>query len=191
MSELIHVYLTDYNHNQLLKEQEPLSFGPDKEGYKANEANIFNVYDQVRYQEIVGFGGAMTQASAANLQKMDEAQRNAVMRSFFDPKEGIGYSLCRTTINSCDFSTEFYSYDDTENDWDLKDFNIEHDRKDVIPMIRQAMELSDELRLFSSPWSPPKWTRDGISGRIADRCGRIILPDSFRNMRRRESASGE
>ena len=40
MSELIHVYLTDYNHNQLLKEQEPLSFGPDKEGYKANEANI-------------------------------------------------------------------------------------------------------------------------------------------------------
>lgn len=49
MSKLIHVYLTDYNHNQLLKEQEPLSFGPDKEGYKANEANIFNVYDQVRY----------------------------------------------------------------------------------------------------------------------------------------------
>lgn len=85
MSKLIHVYLTDYNHNQLLKEQEPLSFGPDKEGYKANEANIFNVYDQVRYQEIVGFGGAMTQASAANLQRMDETQRNAVMRSFFDP----------------------------------------------------------------------------------------------------------
>ena len=85
MSKLIHVYLTDYNHNQLLKEQEPLSFGPDKEGYKANEANIFNVYDQVHYQEIVGFGGAMTQASAVNLQRMDETQRNAVMRSFFDP----------------------------------------------------------------------------------------------------------
>ena len=173
MSKLIHVYLTDYNHNQLLKEQEPLSFGPDKEGYKANEANIFNVYDQVRYQEIVGFGGAMTQASAANLQKMDEAQRNAVMRSFFDPKEGIGYSLCRTTINSCDFSTEFYSYDDTENDWDLKDFNIEHDRKDVIPMIRQAMELSDELRLFSSPWSPPKWMK--TNGRMDK--GRYLRKD--------------
>ena len=165
--------MTNYNQNQLLKEQTPLSFGPDKEGYKANEANIFNIYDQVRYQKILGFGGAMTQASAVNLLKMNEAQRNEVMKRFFDSKEGIGYSLCRTTINSCDFSTEFYNYDNTENDWDLHDFNIEHDRKDVIPMIKQAMTLSDDLTLFSSPWSPPGWMK--TNGRMDK--GRYLRKD--------------
>ena len=173
MNKIIKVYMTNYNQNQLLKEQTPLSFGPDKEGYKANEANIFNIYDQVRYQKILGFGGAMTQASAVNLLKMNEAQRNEVMKRFFDSKEGIGYSLCRTTINSCDFSTEFYNYDNTENDWDLHDFNIEHDRKDVIPMIKQAMTLSDDLTLFSSPWSPPGWMK--TNGRMDK--GRYLRKD--------------
>lgn len=40
-------------------------------------------------------------------------------------------------------------------------------------MIRQALELSDELRLFSSPWSPPKWMK--TNGRMEK--GRCLRKD--------------
>lgn len=173
MKKKIRVFVTDYDSRDFLQEKEPLFFHADREGYRANEANIFNIYDQVRYQKILGFGGAMTQASAVNLMKMNAADQDAVMKGYFDREEGIGYSLCRTTINSCDFSTEFYSYDDTEDDWELKNFSIGHDRQDVIPMIKKAMSINGDLKLFSSPWSPPGWMK--TNGRMDK--GRYLRED--------------
>ncbi|MDO4331410.1 MAG: glycoside hydrolase family 30 protein [Eubacteriales bacterium] len=173
MKGKIRVFITDYNSHAFLQEKEPLFFHADREGYRANEANIFNIYDEVRYQEILGFGGAMTQASAVNLMKMSAAGQEAVMKGYFDREEGIGYSLCRTTINSCDFSTEFYTCDDTENDWELKDFSLEHDRQDVIPMIKKALSINQELKLFASPWSPPGWMK--TNGRMDK--GRYLRKD--------------
>lgn len=159
MKRKIKVIMTDYSDHSLMKEKEPLFFHKDKEGYRAAEANLFNIYDQVRYQEIIGFGGAITQAGAVNLMKMAKEDQEAVMKGYFDQEEGLGYSLCRTTINSCDFSTEFYSYDDVENDWELKNFSIAHDKQDVIPMMKKALSINKELKFFSSPWSPPGWMK--------------------------------
>lgn len=173
MKRKIRVYMTDYSHGSMLQEKEPLFFHEDKKGYRATEANLFNIYDQVHYQEIVGFGGAMTQASAVNLFKMSEEKQEEIMRGYFDREEGLGYSLCRTTINSCDFSAESYAYDDVQNDWELKHFSIEHDRNDVIPMIRRAKAINEELKLFSSPWSPPGWMK--TNGRMDK--GRYLRED--------------
>ena len=105
--------MTHYDGQNLMTTKEPLFFREDEKGYRATEANLFNIYNQVRYQEIIGFGGAITQASAVNLMRMSEKDQETVMRGYFDKEEGLGYSLCRTTINSCDFSAETYSYDDT------------------------------------------------------------------------------
>lgn len=159
MKRKIRVIITDYNNHELLKEKDSLVFHEDQKGYKGKENCLFNIYDQVRYQEIIGFGGAMTQASAVNLMKMDDRDRKTVLKGYFDPEEGLGYSLCRTTINSCDFSTEFYSYDDVKEDWELANFSIERDKKDVIPMLKEAMEINGKVRFFSSPWSPPGWMK--------------------------------
>lgn len=173
MKRKIRVIMTDYDNDSLLMEKEPLFFHEDKKGYRGCEANLFNIYDQVHYQEIIGFGGAMTQASAVNLLKMSEEDQDVVMKGYFDKDEGLGYSLCRTTINSCDFSSESYSYDDVQNDWELKNFSIDHDRQDVIPMIRKAMSINKKLKLFSSPWSPPGWMK--TNGRMDK--GRYLRED--------------
>lgn len=159
MKGKIRVIITDYKNQDFLKEKDTLIFHEDQKGYKGEEYALFNVYDQVRYQKIIGFGGAMTQASAVNLMKMSEEDRRSVLRGYFDPIDGLGYSLCRTTINSCDFSTEFYSYDDINEDWKLENFSIEHDMRDVIPMLKEAMKINGGLKLFSSPWSPPAWMK--------------------------------
>lgn len=159
MERRVKVYLTDIRNGRRLSEETPLVFKADKSGNDGNEGHVLNVYDQVKYQEILGFGGAFTQAAAVNYKKLDEAQREEVLTAYFDREKGLGYSFCRLTINSCDFSTEMYSYDDTPEDFELKDFSIARDREDVIPMVHAAREKASELLLFASPWSPPAWMK--------------------------------
>ncbi len=113
-----------------------------------------------RFQTIEGFGGAFTEAAAVTFYKMDAAAQAAVLKAYFDPQEGNAYSLCRTTINSCDFSEGNYAYDETPGDVALAHFSIEHDRQALIPLIRSAVQAAGgALQLFASPWSPPAWMK--------------------------------
>ncbi len=49
------------------------------------------------------------------------------MEAYYSVDKGIGYSLARTIIHSCDFSSASYTYID-EGDAELKTFNIDHDK---------------------------------------------------------------
>jgi glucosylceramidase len=113
-----------------------------------------------RFQEIEGFGGAFTEAAAATLHKMSPEVQEEILRAYFDPQAGHRYTLCRTHINSCDFSLGNYAYTEVEGDTDLAHFSIDRDRRDLIPMIQAARAIAgSELRLFASPWSPPAWMK--------------------------------
>ncbi len=113
-----------------------------------------------RFQTIEGFGGAFTEAAAVTLQKLGPANRERVLRAYFDRREGHGYSLCRTHINSCDFALGNYAYDETAGDVELKNFSIERDRRALLPMIKDAQRIAGApLKLFASPWSPPAWMK--------------------------------
>lgn len=112
------------------------------------------------FQTIVGFGGALTDASAETLYKLTKAQQNEILKAYFDPDSGIGYTICRTHINSCDFSSESYAYDTVANDTSLSHFNIEHDLKYRLPMLKEALRLSkNQLKILASVWSPPAWMK--------------------------------
>ena len=112
------------------------------------------------FQTIEGFGGAFTDASAVNFSRLSPEQKREFLAASFDPVNGNGYTLCRTTIGSCDYSPESYSYDPVEGDKELKYFTIEHDEKDRIPFIKAAQKLAGNgLKLFASPWSPPAWMK--------------------------------
>lgn len=118
------------------------------------------VDDQVKYQTVAGFGGAFTEAAASTFYKMEPSLREQIINAYFNPVDGIGYNLCRTHINSCDFSLLNYAYDETADDFDLKHFSIARDRHALIPMIKEALRLTgDNMWLFASPWSPPAWMK--------------------------------
>ncbi len=118
---------------------------------------LINVYPNIEYQTIKGFGGAFTEATAATLYKLSKSNREKIIKMYFDPKEGIGYTLGRVHINSCDFSLGNYSCVD-ENDETLESFQINRDKLFVIPMIKDAMNYG-ELELIASPWSPPAYMK--------------------------------
>lgn len=112
------------------------------------------------FQTFMGIGGAITDASAETLAKIPAAKQKEIIDAYFDAEKGIGYTIVRTNIHSCDFSSGSYTYV-SEGDKDLKTFSVEHDRKFRIPMIKRAAEAArGTMKLYGSPWSPPAFMKD-------------------------------
>jgi glucosylceramidase len=117
----------------------------------------------VSFQPFIGIGGALTDASAETFAKLSKDKQQELLAAYYDPHKGIGYTLARTNIQSCDFSSGSYSYVG-DNDPQLKTFSVAHDEQYRIPLIKQAIAAAGgHLRLFVSPWSPPAWMKDNNS----------------------------
>jgi glucosylceramidase len=114
-------------------------------------------------QEILGFGGALTDATCFVLSQLSETERQAVMHDLFAPGE-MAMNVCRTCIGASDYSRTAYTFDESsEPDPDLKKFSIDHDKAYILPVLRDARKANPELFLFSSPWTPPGWMKSGGS----------------------------
>lgn len=125
--------------------------------------SILRIDPDTHYQEILGFGGAFTESSAFVLNQLSDARRSEVIHRYFGP-EGAAYSLTRTHINSCDFSLSPYAYAMTPGDTLLEDFSIREDMDDLIPLIKDAMQVSREgFKILASPWTAPPWMKENNS----------------------------
>ena len=113
-----------------------------------------------KFQTISGFGGAFTESSAYLLNQLSEKNRDSIMQAYFG-KEGANYSLTRTHMNSCDFSLSQYSYSPVAEDMTLEHFTIQEDQDDLIPMIKEALRVSEDgFRIIASPWTAAPWMKD-------------------------------
>lgn len=111
------------------------------------------------FQAYLGIGGALTDASAETFYKLPKEKQQEILKAYFDKEQGIGYTLARTNIHSCDFSSGSYTYVDS-NDVELKSFTLDHDRQYKIPFIKEAQAAAGgKLTLYASPWSPPAWMK--------------------------------
>jgi glucosylceramidase len=113
---------------------------------------------QMRYQEILGFGGAFTDAACYSLNRLPPAAREQLFHEMFHPSQ-MGLSVGRVCVGSSDYSAKVYSFDEGEADPELTRFSIEHDREYILPILRQVRTVNPDLFLFSSPWSPPGWMK--------------------------------
>jgi glucosylceramidase len=124
----------------------------------APERETITLNPKKKFQKILGFGAAFTDASCFLFSQLPPEARQRLLHELFHPSE-LGLNVCRTCIGSSDYSTEMYSFDEGEPDPDLKRFSIEHDRAYVLPALREARKINPDLFLFSSPWSPPGWMK--------------------------------
>ncbi len=112
------------------------------------------------FQQVEGFGGAFTEAAAVTWQKLSPHHQEQVLRDYFDPLHGHGYTLCRVHMNSCDFSLGNYAHVETPGDVELHGFSIERDQRALLPFIQAAQRVAGQpLKLLVSPWSPPAWMK--------------------------------
>lgn len=124
------------------------------------ENDLVCIEDDFERQTLRGFGGALTESAAATWKKLPAAERRKVVRLCFDPAKGLGYTLARVHMNSCDFSLGNWSCDDTPGDLALKDFSVAHYREAIFPLLDAAQAAAGRrLWLLGSPWSPPAWMK--------------------------------
>ncbi len=151
------VYATADSSPLRLTPTDTLTF---RESEPTSEGRVYVFVDPEKtFQTMIGIGGALTDASAETFAKLPPAGQEELLRAYYSTDRGIGYTLARTNINSCDFSSDSYTYV-AEGDSTLGTFSIAHDLKYRIPLIRKAMAASgNQLKLFASPWSPPAYMK--------------------------------
>ncbi len=113
-----------------------------------------------KFQSLLGFGGAFTEASATVWQSLPPAAQEQFLIDCFDPARGHGYTLCRVHMNSCDFALGNYAHVEQPEDFALSSFQIERDRQALLPFIKAAQRVAGRpIQLLASPWSPPAWMK--------------------------------
>ncbi|MCM3695966.1 glycoside hydrolase family 30 protein [Microbacterium oleivorans] len=110
-------------------------------------------------QTMEGFGASFNELGWTSLAYLTDEDRDAVMRELFAPGTGLNLTRCRMPVGANDFSTDWYSYDETPRDLALEHFSIEHDHATLVPFIQAAQAHQPDLALWASPWSPPTWMK--------------------------------
>lgn len=135
------------------------------------------------FDDFSGFGVCLTGGSCYLLEKADEATRKKLIENLFSTKEateeeaaaslknggegtvcsnespyGLGLNVGRLCVGSNDYSAELYCYEDKDGN-----FSLEKDRAYVIPAIKEILKVAPDMKLFSSPWSPPARMKSGNS----------------------------
>ena len=115
-----------------------------------------------KFQEILGFGAAFTDAACYVLNRMPAAARQTLLEELVNPSK-MGLNVFRLCIGSSDYATKAYSFDEGAPDPQIERFSIDHDREYILPVLKQARGINPELFLFGSPWSPPGWMKQNKS----------------------------
>lgn len=141
---------------------EEIAVGPWSSG-AGPVAGSIQVDATTRFQSVLGFGGAFTDASCWLFGRMAAEPRRRLLEDLFGA-DGLGLSLGRIPMGASDYSRSVYSYDDSAGpDPELKQFSIDHDREYILPTLRAATAINPEMFYVATPWSPPGWMKEGRS----------------------------
>lgn len=148
-------YVTTYENNVKKQSQENVPFRLDEE----RENQLINLYPQIHYQQIEGFGGAITDSAGYVYSLMNDKQKEEMIKQYFG-KDQMKYRMVRIPIDSCDFSLEHYEADSEENDAEFHHFSFERVKKYIIPLLDAAeKEFGGKLPIMLAPWSPPAYMK--------------------------------
>ena len=128
------------------------------------------VDSETTYQSMDGFGFTLSQGSAKHLLAMSDSARYALLKELFgNGEKDIRISYLRLPIAASDLNEFPFSYNDLKDslatDPELKNFSLSYDTLDVIPVLKQILEINPTIKLMASPWSPPKWMKDNKDSR--------------------------
>lgn len=162
-------YLTKGDQTALFARQ-PVSLNF---GTSANQLPVILVDSAQQYQEMDGFGYTLTGGSAQLINALPAANRAALLRELFSTdSNAIGLSYLRISIGASDLDAGVFSYNDLptgQTDAGLQQFSIQPDKKDLIPVLQQALAINPSLRILATPWSAPVWMKTNnstVGGRL-------------------------
>lgn len=128
-----------------------------------NGALSIIIHADLEFQEIDGFGFALTGGSALHIHNMASSERAALLNELFNHTDNnIGTSYLRVSIGASDLDEKVFSYDDLpvgQTDLNLEQFSLDEDRKHLIPVLKEILQINPLIKIMGSPWSPPVWMK--------------------------------
>ena len=112
-----------------------------------------------KQQVIDGFGACFNELGWISLSRLQPVDREKIMEELFFPEYGVNFTICRMPVGANDFSRDWYSYNEMDGDFEMKNFTIANDQQTLIPFIRNAQKYNSDLRIWASPWCPPSWMK--------------------------------
>ena len=140
-------------------------------------------------QTIDGFGACFNELGWTSLSLLNKTDRDNILRELFDFGVGANFTVCRMPVGANDFSRGWYSYNETDGDFEMKNFSISNDLETLVPFIKNALTINPALKIWASPWSPPVWMKENkhyacqpLSRSVAELIGSNgILPEQVRH----------
>jgi len=117
------------------------------------------VLSETTLQTIEGFGGCFNELGWTSLGALSKEDKEQIMKELFTPNTGANFTICRMPVGANDFSLDWYSYNETAGDFEMKNFSISNDLKTLVPFIKAAQQQNPALKIWASPWSPPAWMK--------------------------------
>jgi glucosylceramidase len=121
---------------------------------------VIRIDEGIEYQRMDGFGATFNESGWYLLNLLDESARDRVLKAFFHPDEGSGYTVCAAPIGHNDYSLSYYSFNETDGDINMENFSIQRDKGCLIPYIKSALRYNRFI-LATRPDYPPRWMLDG------------------------------
>eukprot|EP00854_Cymbomonas_tetramitiformis_P004675 gene4675-5723_t len=125
--------------------------------------NQLTVESSTTYQEIDGYGAALTQSSAYILVRLKAS----------DPD-----TYCASDYVS---TTYFYTYDDVDGDYALNYLSIKENIEDIVPVLQDILSIQPDLWIIACPWTAPCWLKNNG---VSENCfywGRLVDSDEAYN----------
>jgi glucosylceramidase len=153
------MWLTNADQSQVFaKQSTSINFSTS-----AASGNVINIDAATTYQTIDGFGFCLTGGSAQVINQLNDTQKNELLTDLF-AADGthIGVSYLRISIGASDMSAFTYTYDELlpgQTDPDLKNFSIEQEKTDLIPILKKILAINPNIKILGSPWTAPVWMK--------------------------------
>jgi glucosylceramidase len=149
----VEIYVTAANQSMLFQHvQAAFNTKPNME-----IATTITLNPAVKYQQIDGFGAAITGSTCYNLLRMSQANRTKLLTEVFDTLNGDGYSYIRISIGASDFSLDEYTWCDAPGIGNFKINDL--DKRDLLPILKEILAINPKIKILGSPWSCPRWMK--------------------------------
>jgi len=165
-STTLQVWLTTADGTSQLSQQSGITLGPVARG----TLNV-TVDDSRSFQTNVGLGAAFTDSSTylmENLKANAPSQYSSMMNKLFSTSSGIGLTFWRIPMTASDFNSTGTPWTDDDvqgpSNNPTQNFGLTaQDTGHIIPVIKDALAINPNLKIFASPWSPPAWMKSNGS----------------------------
>ncbi|QLE01270.1 carbohydrate-binding protein [Galbibacter sp. BG1] len=149
-------WLTKGDQSVKLQQQNTVSFSNGNE----SGVNSININTGTTYQNIDGFGFALTQGSAQALSNLNSTTQNNLLNELFDPSSGNAISIVRISIGASDLSNSVYSYNETSGDVNMNNFSLNGpDKTYLLPILKKILAINPNIKILATPWTAPTWMK--------------------------------